>query len=202
MLSIERVAAARLPTQMGDFKIVGYRSLASADEIVVLVKGEIDADRPTLVRIHSQCLLSEVFGSTLCDCGSKLRKSMELIEAAGAGAIVYRQEKGEPNGALKKIAGYERPNEGVIKRRFTANSRAFRQCSKVLLNLGLHTLRVMSNNPEKVRALKEAGLTVVERVAIEVERVSHQNDKQRVVFAEFGRPPDTRCSYPFNNDAA
>ena len=90
-LTVERVAAARLPTETGEFRILGYRSLVSTEEFVVLVKGELRADRPSLVRIHSQCMTGDVFGSVKCDCGRQLDAAMRLIEQEGHGAIVYQQ---------------------------------------------------------------------------------------------------------------
>ncbi|HYJ46726.1 MAG TPA: hypothetical protein VEV81_08940, partial [Pyrinomonadaceae bacterium] len=89
-LSVERVAEARLPTEVGEFRIAGYRSRTSGEEFVVLCKGELKPERPTLVRIHSQCLTGDVFGSVKCDCGRQLRAAMEMIEREGCGAIVYQ----------------------------------------------------------------------------------------------------------------
>src|SRR4029077_11904049 len=91
-VSVQKVATANLPTQIGEFKIAGYRSLTSDEEFVVLYKGDLRPEVPTLVRIHSQCLTGDVFGSIKCDCGPQLHKTMELIEAEGCGAIVYQQQ--------------------------------------------------------------------------------------------------------------
>src|SRR2546422_11223312 len=93
-LSVERVAVANLPTEWGDFKIAGYRSLISDEEFVVLFKGEMKREVPTLVRIHSQCLTGDVFGSTKCDCGPQLHHTMQLIQEEGHGAVVYQQKEG------------------------------------------------------------------------------------------------------------
>src|ERR1700675_3847427 len=102
-LSVERVAEAKLPTEWGDFQIAGYRSLTSTEEFVVLYKGEMRPDVPTLVRIHSQCLTGDVFGSTKCDCGEQLHRTMQMIESEGRGAIVYQQQEGRGIGILNKI---------------------------------------------------------------------------------------------------
>jgi len=99
-LSVEKVAAANLPTKRGSFKIAGYRSLNSDEEFVVLYKGEMRKEIPTLVRIHSQCLTGDVFGSIKCDCGPQLHRAMELIEAEGRGAIVYQQQEGRGIGII------------------------------------------------------------------------------------------------------
>ncbi len=105
-ISVEKIAVANLPTQIGEFKIAGYRSQTSDEEFVVLFKGKMEADFPTLVRIHSQCLTGDVFGSIKCDCGLQLEKAMELIERDGRGAIVYQQQEGRGIGIINKIRAY------------------------------------------------------------------------------------------------
>ena len=173
-LSVERVAVANLPTKWGDFKIAGYRSLISDEEFVALFKGELRRDTPTLVRIHSQCLTGDVFGSAKCDCGAQLHRTMEMIEAEGRGAIVYQQQEGRGIGILNKIRAYALQDEGADtveaneRLDLPVDSRDYRQCAEVLFDLGLCKVRVISNNPGKLRALEEAGLEIVERVSIEV----------------------------------
>src|ERR1043166_3706719 len=103
-LSVQRVAEAKLPTEWGDFWIIGYRSTTSDEDFVVLAKGELRADVPTLVRIHSQCLTGDVFGSEKCDCGSQLHRTMEMIQEEGRGAIVYKQQEGRGNATPNKSA--------------------------------------------------------------------------------------------------
>ena len=174
-LSVERVAEARLPTEVGQFRIAGYRSLTSDEEYVVLFKGELRPEIPTLVRIHSQCLTGDVFGSRKCDCGRQLRRAMEMIEQEGRGAIVYQQQEGRGIGIINKIRAYALQDEGADT--VEANEmlglgidlREYRQCAEVLFDLGLCQVRVLSNNPLKIRALEEAGLKIVDRVSIEVE---------------------------------
>ena len=174
-ISVKKIATAKLPTQIGEFKIAGYRSQTSTEEFVVLYKGEMQKDFPTLVRIHSQCLTGDVFGSIKCDCGMQLRKAMELIEEAGRGAIVYQQQEGRGIGIINKIRAYALQDEGADtveaneELGFVVDAREYQQCAEILFDLGLCKVRVMSNNPDKIKALEKAGLKVVERVPIEVE---------------------------------
>ena len=173
--TVERVAVAKLPTEIGDFKIAGYRSLNSDEEFVVLIKGEMDRNTPTLVRIHSQCLTGDVFGSIKCDCGPQLRKAMEMIETEGTGAIVYQQQEGRGIGILNKIRAYALQDQGAdtveanTKLGFEVDARTYEQCAEILFDLGLCKVKVISNNPDKLHALEQAGLTIVERIPIEVD---------------------------------
>ncbi len=173
-LTVERVAIANLPTEIGDFRIAGYRSLTSDEEFVVLIKGEMRPDVPTLVRIHSQCLTGDVFGSIKCDCGPQLNKAMQMIEAEGRGAIVYQQQEGRGIGILNKIRAYALQDQGADtveaneKLGFAVDARTYQQCAEILFDLGLCQVKVISNNPDKLRALEQAGLNIVERIPIEV----------------------------------
>src|SRR6478735_5925657 len=173
-LSIERVAEAKLPTEWGDFTIAGYRSLTSTEEFVVLYKGELRPDVPTLVRIHSQCLTGDAFGSMKCDCGPQLHRTMEMIEAEGRGAVVYQQQEGRGIGILNKIRAYALQDEGADtveaneKLGFAVDARNYQQCAEILFDLGLCKVRVISNNPDKLQALEKAGLRIVERIPIEI----------------------------------
>lgn len=174
-VTVERVASANLPTKRGQFNIAGYRSLTSNEEFVVLYKGEMDGDIPTLVRIHSQCLTGDVFGSIKCDCGPQLHKTMEMIEAEGRGAIVYQQQEGRGIGIINKIRAYALQDEGADtveaneELGFAADARDYQQCAEILFDLGLCKVKVISNNPDKLAALERAGLKIVERVPIEVD---------------------------------
>src|SRR5207237_1518646 len=175
-LSVQRVAEAKLPTEWGDFSIAGYRSLTSDEEFVVLYKGELRPDVPTLVRIHSQCLTGAVFGSTKCDCGPQLHQTLEMIERAGRGAVVYQLQEGRGIGIINKIRAYALQDKGAdtveAKEQLglAVDLRDYKQCAEVLFDLGLCQVRVISNNPLKLRALEEAGLRIVERVSIQVEQ--------------------------------
>ena len=173
-ITVERIATAKLPTERGDFRIAGYRSLISDEEFVVLIKGEMRPDVPTLVRIHSQCLTGDVFGSIKCDCGPQLHKAMEMIETEGRGAIVYQQQEGRGIGIINKIRAYALQDEGADtveaneKLGFEVDARTYEQCAEILFDLGLCKVKVISNNPDKLAALEKAGLTIIERIPIEI----------------------------------
>ena len=172
-ISVEKVAVANLPTVVGEFKIAGYRSLISDEEFVVLFKGEMNADVPTLVRIHSQCLTGDVFGSIKCDCGPQLTCAMELIEAEGRGAIVYQQQEGRGIGIINKIRAYALQDEGAdtieanVRLGLGVDLREYNQCVEILRDLGVRKVKVLSNNPEKIQAIRDGGLEVTERIPIE-----------------------------------
>jgi 3,4-dihydroxy 2-butanone 4-phosphate synthase/GTP cyclohydrolase II len=174
-ISVDRVAESRLPTEWGEFRIVGYRSVDSTEEFVALVRGELRTDAPTLARIHSQCMTGDVFGSVRCDCGRQLDAALRLISAEGAGVIVYQQQEGRGIGIINKIRAYALQDEGADT--IEANEllglevdlRKYDQCAEILLDLGLRKVRFMSDNPSKIQALEKAGLVVVERVRLEVE---------------------------------
>lgn len=174
-LTVQRISTALLPTEIGDFLITGYRSLTSVEEFVVLHKGEMRADVPTLIRIHSQCLTGDVFGSIKCDCGEQLHSAMRLIEEAGRGAIVYQMQEGRGIGIINKIRAYALQDAGADtveaneRLGFEVDARSYEQCAEILFDMGLCKVRVMSNNPDKLRALEDAGLSIVERVPLQVE---------------------------------
>lgn len=172
--TVERVASARLPTEFGEFRIIGYRSLISNEEFVVLARGELREDRATLVRVHSQCLTGDVFGSVKCDCGRQLHSALELIAREGRGAIVYQQQEGRGIGIINKIRAYALQDEGADtieaneRLGLAVDLRCYQQCAEILRDLGLDRIRLISNNPEKLEALQQMGLKIVERVSLAI----------------------------------
>ena len=199
-LSVERVAVATLPTEWGEFKIAGYRSLISDEEFVVLYLGEMRREIPTLVRIHSQCLTGDVFGSTKCDCGPQLHRTMEMIQQEGRGAIVYQQQEGRGIGIINKIRAYALQDEGADtveaneQLGLAVDLREYRQCAEILFDLGLCKVKVISNNPLKLQALEDAGLRIVERVSIQVESTEKAANYLRTKKEKLGHLLDFNVS--------
>ncbi|HEX8370765.1 MAG TPA: GTP cyclohydrolase II [Pyrinomonadaceae bacterium] len=171
-ITVERIAEAFLPTEFGDFQIIGYRSLISNEEFVVLTCGVLQGEKSTLVRIHSQCLTGDVFGSTKCDCGQQLRAALRLIANENCGVIVYQQQEGRGIGIINKIRAYALQDKGADtiqaneRLDLAVDSRSYEQCAEILLDLGLRRIRLISNNPEKIRALKNCGLEIAARIPL------------------------------------
>ena len=173
---VEPVAEASLPCRYGEFRVVGFRGSYDSKEfeIVVLKMGELTGDGPApLVRIHSQCLTGEVFGSERCDCGPQLQMAMRMIAEDGRGVLIYDPQEGRGIGILNKLRAYELQDRGADTVEanealgFEADARDYALAVKVLESLGIRRVRFLSNNPTKVAALEEAGIAVEERIPCE-----------------------------------
>ncbi len=175
-MAVRRVTASSLPTKYGSFTVLGYEAAQRGRKTsyVVLVKGDLGSAKAPLVRIHSQCLTGDVFASTRCDCGDQLKFAMRAINKAGTGAIIYHPEEGRGIGLLNKLLAYELQDKGADtveanrKLGFGADERDYSACVEILKDLGVVRVQVLSNNPDKLKALKQAGLEVPKRIAIEM----------------------------------
>jgi 3,4-dihydroxy 2-butanone 4-phosphate synthase/GTP cyclohydrolase II len=172
---VERVVSVRLPTEYGEFQAVAYRELLTDKQHVALVKGDIEGEENVLVRVHSECLTGDVFHSHLCDCGEQLELALSRIEAEGRGVVLYMGQEGRGIGLLNKLRAYELQANGLdtveanLALGFPPDAREWGIGNQILADLGLTTIRILTNNPRKLTGLDGYGLTVVEQVPLEVE---------------------------------
>ncbi|MFH4354299.1 MAG: GTP cyclohydrolase II [Neisseriaceae bacterium] len=169
---IKRQGDCILPTKWGPFTLVVYQELTSLAEHVALHRGQLKAEMPILLRIHSECLTGDTFFSQKCDCGLQLKKSFQLIAKEDRGVIIYLRQEGRGIGLTNKIKAYRLQEEGLdtveanLALQFPADARSFNVVHDILRDLGIKRVRLMTNNPDKVQALNEGGIEVVERIPL------------------------------------
>src|SRR3954453_11057567 len=192
---VERVVDTKLPTGFGDFVAVGYRSLVDDKHHVALVKGEVAGQEDVLVRVHSECLTGDVFHSLRCDCGEQLESALAMIETEGQGVLLYLAQEGRGIGLLNKLRAYKLQEEGLdtvdanLKLGLPADLRDYGIGAQILVDLGLSTIRLLTNNPKKIAGLEGYGLRVTENVAIEHPATEHNRDYLRAKKDKLGHMP-------------
>lgn len=189
---VQRVAEAKLPTTYGEFTIIAYKSTIDPDEHVALVKGDVYAEEPILVRVHSECLTGDVFGSLRCDCGQQMAMAMQAIANEGKGVFLYMRQEGRGIGLHNKLRAYALQDQGVDTVEanellgFAADLRDYGIGAQILADIGLQSIRLLTNNPRKVVGLEGHGLKVVETVPIVAPANSYNAAYLKVKGAKLG----------------
>jgi 3,4-dihydroxy 2-butanone 4-phosphate synthase / GTP cyclohydrolase II len=182
---VERVVEARLPTEFGEFNVVGFRSLVDDKHHVAMVKGEVAGEKDVIVRVHSECLTGDVFHSLRCDCGQQLETALELIEAEGRGVLLYLAQEGRGIGLLNKLRAYKLQEEGLdtvdanLELGLPADLRDYGIGAQILVDLGLSSIRLLTNNPKKIVGLEGYGLRVTDQLPLAHPPTEHNREYLR-----------------------
>ncbi len=193
---VERVAEAMFPSRWGMFRIITYRDRVMGQEHVALVKGSLEADEPVLVRVHSECLTGDALGSLRCDCGEQLRKAMELIAAEGEGVLLYMRQEGRGIGLANKVSAYHLQDQGLdtveanLRLGYPADLRDYGLGAQILADLGVRSIRLLTNNPKKVAGLSGHGLRIAEQVRIEMDPNEYNSSYLRAKKEKLGHELD------------
>jgi GTP cyclohydrolase II len=209
-LSIKYIASSKLPTPFGTFTMHGFEDEATGKEHVALSMGDIDSGEPVLARAHSECLTGDALFSMRCDCGYQLEEALSSIAKAGRGVMLYLRQEGRGIGLLNKIRAYDLQDKGADtveaneRLGFGADLRQYGMCQPMLAHLGVKTIRLMTNNPRKVKALSEEGVNVLERVPIEVGRNPHNDGYLNTKATKLGHylKTDTKANISHQDDKA
>ena len=204
---IERIAVVEMPTKYGEFTAYSYSSKITGENHLALVKGKVDDGNPVMVRVHSECLTGDVFGSMRCDCGDQLEYAMKQIQKEGRGVVLYMRQEGRGIGFTNKMKAYSLQDNGLDTVEankalgFPPDLRDYGTGAEILADLGIHKLRLLTNNPQKVRGIEGFGLQIVERIPIQVihhtrnlkylrtkkEKLGHMLTLEEIKLSELGR---------------
>ena len=189
-MTIQKIAEAKLPTHWGEFKVIAFEDKKLNEEHLLLYMGELQND--SLLRIHSQCLTGDTLYSLKCDCGSQLAMALQRISEEGVGMIIYMAQEGRGIGLVNKIRAYELQDKGMNTVEanealgFAADERDYSYCKEILSAVNISSVRLMTNNPRKIKGLEDVDIKVTERVSVEIEPNKHNEDYLKVKADKLG----------------